>query len=71
MELLTAIVRGCSEPANFKAAWHHLDPIHQDHCRAAIRNKFKDMYKNLFGDTPPQTQFSLTGNYLVVNGCSN
>jgi transposase InsO family protein len=44
MALMTAIDSGYSEPSNFKAAWHHPDPIHQEHWRAAIRKEFKDMH---------------------------
>jgi hypothetical protein len=45
MALMTAIDSGFSEPANFKAAWHH--PDHQVHGRAAIRKDYKDMHDKL------------------------
>jgi hypothetical protein len=45
MALMTVIDSGYSEPANFKAAWHHPDPIHQENWRAAIRKEIRVMHK--------------------------
>jgi hypothetical protein len=44
MALMTAIDSDYSEPVILKATWHHPDPIHQEHWRAAIRRELKDMH---------------------------